>query len=72
MKQTVCKVLKIFQYRKYLVAYVLKNRFEKVPVPELIKKTCLATMNRYVDGIFLHTISKLKIFFCTYDVIHYL
>ena len=25
MKQTVCKVLKIFQYGKYLVAYVLKT-----------------------------------------------
>ena len=24
IKQTVCKVLKIFQYGKYLVAYVLK------------------------------------------------
>ena len=25
IKQTVCKVLKIFQYGKYLVAYVLKE-----------------------------------------------
>ena len=25
IKQTVCKVLKIFQYGKYLVAYVLKG-----------------------------------------------
>ena len=25
MKQTVCKVLKIFQYGKYLVAYVLNR-----------------------------------------------
>ena len=25
IKQTVCKVLKIFQYGKYLVAYVLKD-----------------------------------------------
>ena len=25
IKQTVCKVLKIFQYGKYLVAYVLKQ-----------------------------------------------
>ena len=25
IKQTVCKLLKIFQYGKYLVAYVLKN-----------------------------------------------
>ena len=25
IKQTVCKVLKIFQYGKYLVAYVLKH-----------------------------------------------
>ena len=25
IKQTVCKVLKIFQHGKYLVAYVLKN-----------------------------------------------
>ena len=25
IKQTVCKVLKIFQYGKYLVAYVLKS-----------------------------------------------
>ena len=25
IKQTVCKVLKIFQYGKYLVAYVLKR-----------------------------------------------
>ena len=27
IKQTVCKVLKIFQYGKYLVAYVLKALF---------------------------------------------
>ena len=27
IKQTVCKVLKIFQYGKYLVAYVLKLRY---------------------------------------------
>ena len=27
IKQTVCKVLKIFQYGKYLVAYVLKLSF---------------------------------------------
>ena len=27
IKQTVCKVLKIFQHGKYLVAYVLKNSF---------------------------------------------
>ena len=27
IKQTVCKVLKIFQYGKYLVAYVLKPKF---------------------------------------------
>ena len=26
LKQTVCKVLKIFQYGKYLVAYVLKGK----------------------------------------------
>ena len=26
MKQTVCKVLKIFQYGKYLVAYVLNSK----------------------------------------------
>ena len=25
IKQTVCKVMKIFQYGKYLVAYVLKS-----------------------------------------------
>ena len=27
IKQTVCKVLKIFQYGKYLVAYVLKSEW---------------------------------------------
>ena len=27
IKQTVCKVLKIFQYGKYLVAYVLNGLF---------------------------------------------
>ena len=27
IKQTVCKVLKIFQYGKYLVAYVLKQNY---------------------------------------------
>ena len=28
IKQTVCKVLKILQYGKYLVAYVLKGQFD--------------------------------------------
>ena len=32
----------------------IKNRFEKVPVPELITKTCLATVKRYVDDIFVY------------------
>ena len=32
IKQTLCKVLKIFQYGKYLVAYVLKSRNEKCRV----------------------------------------
>ena len=39
-----------------------KNRSEKVPVPELIKKTCLTTVKRYVDDIFVYNL-KLKIFF---------
>ena len=30
IKQTVCKVLKIFQYGKYLVAYVLKGIFNNL------------------------------------------
>ena len=30
IKQTVCKVLKIFQYGKYLVAYVLKLMVKKI------------------------------------------
>ena len=29
IKQTVCKVLKIFQYGKYLVAYVLNAQYLK-------------------------------------------
>ena len=35
-----------------LKIFFSKNRFEKVPVPELILKTCLATVKRYVDDIF--------------------
>ena len=34
-KQTVCKVLNIFQYGKYLVAYVLKHelkRYKNIPM----------------------------------------
>ena len=48
----------------------IKNRFEKVPVPELFEKTCLATVKRYVDDIFVY-ILKLKIFFAlmTSDII---
>ena len=30
IKQTVCKVLKIFQYGKYLVAYVLNSEWAKI------------------------------------------
>ena len=30
IKQTVCKVLKIFQYGKYLVAYVLKMYIQRL------------------------------------------
>ena len=32
IKQTVCKVLKIFQYGKYLVAYVLKVTFPVIRI----------------------------------------
>ena len=32
----------------------IKNHFEKSPVPELIKKNCLATVKRYVDDIFAY------------------
>ena len=36
IKQTVCKVLKIFQYGKYLVAYVLKKEEEFVKAKALV------------------------------------
>ena len=38
IKQTVCKVLNIFQYGKYLLAYVLKN--ENFATLLLLLKTC--------------------------------
>ena len=39
IEQTVCKVLKIFQYRKYLVAYVLKIKCEQnISFPEARKQ----------------------------------
>ena len=37
IKQTVCKVLKIFQYGKYLVAYVLKT---EIMHHNLVISTC--------------------------------
>ena len=43
--------------------FFIKNRFEKVPVQELFKKNCLATVKRYADDIFLFTILKLKLYF---------
>ena len=44
IKQTVCKVLKIFQYEKYLVAYVLKDKKTLLCSRELtpIKQTITA------------------------------
>ena len=56
IKQTICKVLKIFQYGKYLVAYVLKNIFDFTTAGDW---ECMAAVERLpalhysVDFIFL-------------------
>ena len=46
IKQTVCKVLKIFQYGKYLVAYVLKRGF----VPDICRLLCLFELQHILNG----------------------
>ena len=41
IKQTVCKVLKIFQYGKYLVAYVLKEKVQTLMVSAVVSSKAL-------------------------------
>ena len=70
IKQTVCKVLKIFQYGKYLVAYVLKDKSVISSVPKYfnITETHLLQYSR------LLRLSKLDSFIspitANLDVIH--
>ena len=54
IKQTVCKVLKIFQYGKYLVAYVLKGNPVLNIKQNLVKLTFqTATSSHEVMGMSL-------------------
>ena len=41
-------------YLKKKKTLFTKNLFEKVTVQELIKQTCLATVKRHVDDIFVY------------------
>ena len=51
IKPTVCKVLKIFQHGKYLVAYVLKRFYSKT------KLSCIAIiLSRILLLIMLHVL----------------
>ena len=68
IKQTVCKVLKIFQYGKYLVAYVL-NAGQKYVICNTFDLHKLLFVFIHVDICFVHFIVTAKDRFTVFEFV---
>ena len=62
-KQTVCKVLKIFQYGKYLVAYVLKEIKKRQLLIEESDKTACHYGHLWLHLYTVHSVIRDILFF---------